>query len=161
MSRYGVVAGLNKKATRLTCGAISLRSSSHLLVIVGSVRVKPVTLPPGRARLATKPLPTGSATTAKTMGIVAVCCSTAAVVGVLFARLRSGCSTTSSFATPHQLDFRRPTDVDSYIAALGPSKLLKRLSDNGDENLPFRVVLSVRHQHAEPPHPLGLCMRGE
>src|SRR5262249_44503759 len=73
MSRYGVVAGLNKKAARLTLGAISLSSSSHLLAIVGSVKMKPVTLPPGRAKLATKPLPIGSATIAKTMGIVRVC----------------------------------------------------------------------------------------
>jgi hypothetical protein len=32
----------------------------------------------GRGRLSTKPLPTGSATTAKMMGMVRVCCSTAA-----------------------------------------------------------------------------------
>ena len=60
--------------------------------------VKPVTLPPGRGRLATKPLPTGSATFAKMMGMVRVCCSSAAVVGVLAERMRSGCSATSSFA---------------------------------------------------------------
>jgi hypothetical protein len=37
--------------------------------------MKPVTLPPGRAKLATKPLPIGSATIAKTMGMVRVCCN--------------------------------------------------------------------------------------
>ena len=51
MSAYGAVAGLNKKAARLTRGAISLSSSSHLLLIVGSIMVKPVALPPGRGRL--------------------------------------------------------------------------------------------------------------
>ena len=90
--------GLKKKATRATRGAISLSSSSHLPGIVGSILVKPVTLPPGRGKLATKPLPTGSETVAKTMGIVRVCCSIAAVVGVLFERTRSGCSATSSLA---------------------------------------------------------------
>ena len=76
-------AGLNSIATRTTRGAISLSSSSHLPAMVGSVKVKPVTLLPGRAKLATKPLPIGSATIAKTMGMVSVCCSSAVVVGVV------------------------------------------------------------------------------
>jgi hypothetical protein len=63
----------------------------------------------------------------------------------------------SSFANPaHQLHFRRPTSVDSEVAALCPPKLLERLPEYGDENLPFRVVLGVRHQHTDPLHPLGL-----
>jgi hypothetical protein len=41
-----------------------------LPAIVGSSVVKPVALPPGRERLATKPLPTGSATMAKRIGMV-------------------------------------------------------------------------------------------
>ena len=60
--------------------------------------MKPVTLPPGREKLATKPLPTGSVTLTKMMGMVRVCCSNAAVLGVLCERMRSGCSATSSFA---------------------------------------------------------------
>src|SRR5262249_1855656 len=65
---------------------------------VGSMLVKPVTLPPGSGKLATKPLPTGSETLTNTIGIVRVCCSSAAVVGVISERRRSGCSSTSSFA---------------------------------------------------------------
>ena len=38
----------------------------------------PVTLPPGRARLATRPLPTGSIATAKTIGMTDVACFAAA-----------------------------------------------------------------------------------
>jgi hypothetical protein len=49
--------------------------------IVGSNRTNPVALPPGRGKLATKPLPTGSAMFAKMMGMVRVYCSNAAVVG--------------------------------------------------------------------------------
>src|SRR5450759_2225055 len=60
--------------------------------------MKPVALPPGRAKLATKPLPTGSETFAKMMGMVRVCCSIAAVVGVFCVRMRSGCRETSSLA---------------------------------------------------------------
>jgi hypothetical protein len=47
-------------ATRFTLGAISLSSSSHFPAIPNSYMVNPVALPPGRARLATKPAPTGS-----------------------------------------------------------------------------------------------------
>src|SRR6516162_2782309 len=52
-SAYGAVTGLNRRATRATRGAISLSSSSHLPAIVGSMLVKPVTLPPGREKLET------------------------------------------------------------------------------------------------------------
>ena len=65
-------------------------SCNHLPTIGGSRLLKPVTLPPGRAILATKPEPTGSEAIAKTMGMVRVCCTSAAVVGVLCDRMRSG-----------------------------------------------------------------------
>src|SRR5262249_37617242 len=95
---YGVVAGLNKKAALLTCGAISLSSSIHLPTIVGSITVKPVALPPGCGRLSTKPLPTGSATITKMMGMVCVSCSIDAVGGVFCVRMRSGFDGMSSLA---------------------------------------------------------------
>ena len=41
--------------------------------------MKPVALPPGRARLATKPEPTGSAAIANTIGIVRVACKAAGI----------------------------------------------------------------------------------
>ena len=43
-------------------------------------RVKPVALPPGRAKLATKPAPTGSVTTTNTIGTVRVACCNGATV---------------------------------------------------------------------------------
>src|SRR5262245_45716047 len=66
--------------------------------VVDSTALNPVTLPPGRGKLATMPLPTGSDTFPKMMGMVRVCCITALVVGVFCARMRSGCSAMSSFA---------------------------------------------------------------
>ena len=51
-------------------GAISLSSARHLPAVVGSMMAKPVALPPGRAKLPTKPLPTGSATMTKMTGMV-------------------------------------------------------------------------------------------
>jgi hypothetical protein len=55
---------------RLTRGAISFSSCSHLPAIAASDTAKPVTLPPGWARFETKPPTIGSLTTANTTGIV-------------------------------------------------------------------------------------------
>src|SRR6266511_2514661 len=79
----GAVSGLNMIAARLRLGAISLSSSSHLPPIELSMLMKPVMLPPGRDRLATKPSPTGSDAAAMTTGIVRVIRCTAAVTGVV------------------------------------------------------------------------------
>ena len=62
-------------AARVTRGAICLSSSSHFPLMPNSNWVKPVALPPGRARLATKPAPTGSMVCANTIGTVRVACS--------------------------------------------------------------------------------------
>ena len=66
----GAVSGLNSTATRFTPGANPLSSSSHLPPSDASKLVKPVMLPPGRARFSTKPTPSGSATCRNTTGIV-------------------------------------------------------------------------------------------
>src|SRR5262249_44242386 len=52
----------------------SRKSSSRLPAESVSCIDRPVTLPPGRARLATKPLPTGSFATANTIGMTDVAC---------------------------------------------------------------------------------------
>src|SRR5215475_5543405 len=46
-----------------------------------TANLKPVTLPPGRARLATKPTPTGSPTAANTIGTVGAACFAAITAG--------------------------------------------------------------------------------
>ena len=56
-------------------GMISLSSSSHFAPMPNSNGVKPVALPPGRAKLATNPAPTGSGTITNTIGTVCVTCS--------------------------------------------------------------------------------------
>src|SRR5262249_46462722 len=60
--------------------------------------VNPVMLPPGRAMLATNPLPIGSETNTNTMGIVRVASISAVTTGVLWPTMQSGLSSTSSFA---------------------------------------------------------------
>jgi hypothetical protein len=94
----GAVSGLNMIATRLSPGAISESSSTHLPPSEASQRAKPVIFPPGRGSPATKPLPTGSATFTKTIGIVRVSRWRPAVTGVVFARMMSGCRPTNSCA---------------------------------------------------------------
>ena len=66
------MSGLNMIAARFSPGAISESSSSHLPPNEASKLAKPVVLPLGRSSRATMPLTTGSATFAKTIGIVRV-----------------------------------------------------------------------------------------
>ena len=73
-----VMAGSRRTAARVTPGAICLSSSSHFPLMPYSNAVKPVALPPGRARLSTKPAPTGSGTITNTIGTVRVACSNGA-----------------------------------------------------------------------------------
>jgi hypothetical protein len=51
-----------------------LSNSSHFPLTPYSTKEKPVAFPPGRAKLATKPAPTGSLTNTKTIGTVRVSC---------------------------------------------------------------------------------------
>jgi hypothetical protein len=57
------------KATRESFGTASLRSSSRLPLSSGEYALSPVTFPPGRARLAANPTPTGSAPIGMTIGM--------------------------------------------------------------------------------------------
>ena len=57
----------------------SFNSSNRLPLRSGEMELSPVTFPPGRARLATSPLPTGSLLLVMTMGIVVVARFTARV----------------------------------------------------------------------------------
>ena len=59
-------------ATRLSLGAISKSSSSHLPPSVASKPLKPVTFPLGRSSRGTNPLATASSPATKTIGIVPV-----------------------------------------------------------------------------------------
>src|SRR5262249_51541567 len=59
-------------ANRRSRGTTSRKSSSRLAARSVAWPDRPVTLPPGRARLATKPPPTGSFAIAKTMGMTDV-----------------------------------------------------------------------------------------
>src|SRR3954462_4970452 len=77
-------------ATQFTLGATFFSSCSHFPPISGSKFANPVRFPPGRARLATKPTPTGSEIPVNTIGIVWVSFRRAAKIGVLFQKIASG-----------------------------------------------------------------------
>src|SRR5262245_7799346 len=92
------MAGSRSTEARVRPGAICLRISSHFPLIPYSILVNPVALPPGRARLSTKPPPTGSATCTKTIGTARVACSNGAKVEVPGARRTSGRNASNSAA---------------------------------------------------------------
>jgi hypothetical protein len=77
----------------------SSRSNSiRFPAVSGACPDNPVTFPPGRAKLATIPEPTGSPAVAKTMGMLDVACFAANVGTVLWVRMRSNFDLTSSAA---------------------------------------------------------------
>src|SRR5262249_45460830 len=87
-----------RTATRVTPGATSRMSSSHFPLMPYSIDVKPVALPPGRARLWTKPAPTGSGVSVNTIGTVRVTCSNDPATAPPLARTTSGASARGSAA---------------------------------------------------------------
>ena len=92
------MAGSRSTAARVTLGATCLSNSSHFALMPYSKWVKPVALPPGRARLLTKPAPTGSVTWTKTIGTVRVASSIDPMPEPPETRMTSGASATSSAA---------------------------------------------------------------
>ena len=119
--------------------------------------MKPVALPPGRARLSTKPAPTGSGTTANTIGTVRVACSNGPTVELPAARMTSGASATNSAACLRMsAALPRPSGIDPHVAPIGPAQLLQPLQERRDAGLIFRIVRGCGHKHADAPHPLGL-----
>src|SRR5262244_4584858 len=92
------MAASRRTATRVTGGAISLSSSSHFPLRLYSNIKKPVTLPPGLARLSTKPAPTGSTTFVNTTGTVRVAFSNGATCEAPVAKITSGVRAISSSA---------------------------------------------------------------
>src|SRR3954454_22048742 len=69
VSAFAVLAGLTSTATRTAPGTSSRNSSSRLATSSPLRKLIPVRLPPGRARLATRPSLTGSSGARKIMGI--------------------------------------------------------------------------------------------
>src|SRR5262245_18012212 len=89
---------LAKTANRRRPGTTSRKISTRLEAVSGSWPDRPVTLPPGRARLATRPAPTGSFAAAITIGMTDVACFAAMTAGVVGATMISTLSRANSAA---------------------------------------------------------------
>ena len=83
-------------ATRFTFGAISLSMSNSFDPTETSAFVKPVTLPPGCAKLWIKPCSTGSLTSTNTIGTVRLIFNKFDTAPLVLAKTRSGFSASSS-----------------------------------------------------------------
>src|SRR5262245_48846623 len=87
--------------------------SSHFALMPYSKLMKPVALPPGRARLSTKPAATGSGTATNTMGMERVASNNGPTVTLPVVKMTSGASATNSAA---------------YLRARSPSVAPQRMS---------------------------------
>jgi hypothetical protein len=90
--------GCQRTAMRVDPDTTALSSSRRLATKPVASVVNPVIFPPGRARLATRPLPTGSATNVATIGMVVVARLAARAAGVDTVTMTSILSRTSSAA---------------------------------------------------------------
>src|SRR6266700_3434528 len=100
-SRKGLEKGsvaLARAVTRRAHGSISRISCTLLPASSAVAEAIPVTFPPGRGRLATSPVPTGSPVSAMTIGISSVACFAARAVGVNHVTIISILRRTSSAA---------------------------------------------------------------
>src|SRR5258706_225977 len=100
-SRFGAFQNLVdicRTARRASLGRTSLSNSSRLPDRSAPSVDNPVIFPPGRARLVTNPLPTGSGSCKKTMGIVVVASLAARVSVAPVVTITSTLSRTSSAA---------------------------------------------------------------
>jgi hypothetical protein len=91
-------SALTRTATRAARGIASLSNSSRFDMSSRTKKVDPVTFPPGRARLATRPDATASPLVVMTIGIVVVACLAARTLAVPPVRMRSTLRRTSSDA---------------------------------------------------------------
>ena len=89
-----------------TLGTTSLSSSKRFPSISTEIEVNPVMLPPGRARLATRPVATGSPTATMTRGIVVVAFLTASEAGVPAVTIVSTFSAISSAMSAGKRSYR-------------------------------------------------------
>ena len=144
-------------AARVRPGVISLSNSSHFPLVPYSNRVKPVTLPPGRAKLATNPPPdrVGGRREHDRHG-----------AGRLQQRGHIRSSTCHNDVRRERNQFDRkaasavkiapsPASVDPDVAAFRPPGLQQPLPECGGKGLSFLVALDMHHQQPDPPHALS------
>ena len=120
-----------RSPTRASSGIVSLSISSLLVFSSIPKFEKPVTLPPGRARLATKPAATGSPTLTITMGMFVVAFLAADVAGVPEVTIRSTLSRTKSDASSGKRSSFSLCEsiLDGDVLSFNPAKLAQLLPE--------------------------------
>jgi hypothetical protein len=93
-------------------------------------------------------------TVTNTIGTARVVCCNALVAALAEARMTSGASETSFFASAASV--RSTASVDARVAAVGPAQLLQRLYERRVACLPFRIVRGQIHEYADATNPIGL-----
>src|SRR5215469_14066742 len=146
------------KATRVIAGAICFNSASILPKIETSNIVKPVMLPPGRARLVAQPTRRGSLAPGMTMGIERESCSNTGMTRPPVARMTSGFAAIRLAASAHNAVHvvGSPSLVKLHVYAIRPSEFCELLPERPDADAHFGIVLGIRHQNPDAPHLLAL-----
>ena len=110
-------------------------------------------MPSGRAGLATKPIPTGSVTTAKTTGIERLVRCSATMTGELEPRMTSGRRADHLVGVGlHAVGVpRRPADVELDVLSVDPSKLAHLLPEGRDPGEAV-AILPESEKDADAPH---------
>ena len=106
--------------------------------------MKPVALPPGRAKLSTKPAPTGSTTPTNTIGTVRVACSNETKDGELIARMTSGASATNSAEYLRALSASPAGQADIWAARIRALILIKSCPPNSGIH---KLIFGRQHVH--------------
>ena len=95
----------------------------------------------------------------KTMGMVRVCCSSAAVVGVVLERMRSGCDATSSLAilciASASSGIAQRWSIWKVVT-FRPAQRPKFFANRRGPSLRFRIALGAPNEHADLTYPLCL-----
>src|SRR5262249_13503699 len=126
--------GLTSAAMTLALGTIWCNISTCFCTSSTPRLVTPVTLPPGRLRLATSPAATGSIADEKTIGIVVVAAFAASTEGVPAAAITATCRRTSSAASAGKpiVVTLRPAIFDRHVAAFDEAGLAQAFAECSD-----------------------------
>ena len=143
--------GGRRSPTRASLGTASLSISSLFVFSSGDKPEIPVTLPPGRARLATRPAPTGSAAFVITMGMVVV-----AFFAANAARVRCGHDQINLKTNQVRRKLRQALTLllgkpvlDGEILSLNPAKLAQLLPERLQEDRATRSSACIQETYAE------------
>src|SRR5262245_28462032 len=148
----GFCSGLRMTATRVTCGATSLSSSSDFPYLSNSPGAKPVDVASGTRQA-------GDEAAAYRVGDLGEDDRDAAGFLLQWLQCQRGADQDHIGVEAHQLfrvstDARRvgaaPAIVDADVAAVAPAEFFKRLPERRQVRPRFRIILDERVEYADP-----------